>query len=96
MIDGLRPHGCSFISAISHLCFVLLLHQNCNPNSSCYGYGSHMRPLDACHALQIQMNVMLLEAMASGRMWADAVSACDDAIKSISNRALHRLVTSGH
>ncbi|GFH19942.1 uncharacterized protein HaLaN_16979, partial [Haematococcus lacustris] len=39
---------------------------------------------------QVMINVVLLEALASGRMWAEALSAVDDAIRSIPSRSLHR------
>ncbi len=39
---------------------------------------------------QVFINVVLLESMASGRMWPEAITAADEALRSIPGRSLHR------
>ncbi len=40
--------------------------------------------------MQVFINVVLLESMASARMWPEAIAAADEALRSIPGRALHR------
>lgn len=42
------------------------------------------------HPPQVFFNVVFLEALASGRMWGEALAFVDEAMKAIPNRALHR------
>ncbi|KAF5838899.1 hypothetical protein DUNSADRAFT_1989 [Dunaliella salina] len=39
---------------------------------------------------QVHLNVVLLEALSSGRMWAEALTCVDEAMRCIPNRSLHR------